>query len=95
MKGTVFANYIQNNYQKQLNTLNSKDFYGMWFYKDNGTGVERVNTYEESNKKGAYLDGACGFDSMRRILEACNAKLQFIDSDKHGDDVIYLVTDNN
>lgn len=95
MKGTVFANYIQNNYQEQLKKLNSKDYYGMWFYKDNGTSVERVDTYEESNKKGAFLDGGCGFDSMKKILKACNAEMEIIDHDKHWDNVIYLVTDNN
>ena len=94
MKGTVFANYIQNNYQEQLLKLHSAEYYGMWFYKNNGSGVERVDSYEESNKTGAYLDGGCGFDSMKKILVACGGHMEFIHSDKHGDEVIYLVTTN-
>lgn len=93
MKGTVFANYLQEVYQDRLQALNSNDFYGMWFYKNNGTAVERVDTYKESNKKGAYLDGGCGMDAMRKISKAIGLEMEYSNSLSDKNTTVYFIDD--
>jgi hypothetical protein len=94
MKGTCFGDYIEANYQDRLQKLNAnygsgdntKGFYGLVILKEG----KRLNRY----KKGATirLDGACGFDNIRRIAEKIGLKLEYIHGSKN--ETIYTITDN-
>jgi len=63
MKGTCFGDWIEKTYQEQLKTLNPKEYYGMRVYDDS----EKI-----------YCDGACGFSSMKEIVNGLGLKLDII-----------------
>lgn len=103
MQGTVFGEWLQNNFQNELIKLH------------NERGINEripVNTYETSNgveRKYSlpefygmnlyvkpdhivkvYLDGACGFESMKSIAEAIGITLKWNpESDKYKNHTYY------
>lgn len=93
MIGTVFANWLEDNYQDRLIALFSdqkeecgyavkgyyrmKDYYGLTL----------------SPKGHASLDGACGMSSMKRIAEAIGLDVQW-EGNRKGHTTGYFVVDN-
>lgn len=99
MIGTVFGEWLQETYQERLQGLFSgrkadnglkecgyavagyyklKDFYGMVW----------------TPSKKVSLDGACGFESMRRIAEAIGLELQW-EGNRRGHTIGYFVEDKH
>jgi len=64
---------IKNGNYKMINqTPDTDTFYGMTLYHN-----------IDKNKLSVSLDGACGFSSMERILEAVGYKLRYVYSSKN------------
>lgn len=77
MEGTVLGDYIANKFQKELKSMgNIKDYYGTTVSKD-GMNV--------------YIDGACGWDSVKRIIDALGLELTRLSYKTNGDNKFYLL----
>ena len=61
MIGTVFGEWLETYYQKELLKIKDGDFYGMTYHAD---------------KNQVTLDGACGIESMMRIAEAIGLEVE-------------------
>lgn len=81
MKGTClgkFITYYFNEYLKKLRARREHDtkncFYGLTFYN------KKTKKYQVAYTEGCdfYIDGACGFSSMERILEKIGFKLEYV-----------------
>lgn len=93
MRGTVFANWLEIEYQAQLrNKLRHKTRY---IYREGGDGFkarEGKNTlygstlYADTGE--VKLDGGCGFDSIRRIAEAIGLSVRLISTGKTSDVIV-------
>ena len=83
MKGASLASWMMDTFQDQLRKLpanygsgdKNKGFYGLSFY--NAKTKKRQARYSK-NVERASLDGACGFESMTRILNAIGYGLRTI-----------------
>jgi len=105
MQGTCLGNWLQNAFQVELLNLfatkkgkqygdytNSKgqkvarhDFDGLYGAIEHNTWID-----EKKAKTAIILDGACGFDSMRRIAEAIGIQLKWNkESDKYKNHSFY------
>lgn len=73
MDGTCLGDWMEKEFQDELKTLDVEKYYGLRKYDDGDV---------------IYVDGACGFSSMKRILEALGWELQKIQVS--GD--VYVVT---
>lgn len=87
LQGTVLGEFIQNKYQTELMKIKKKaggklivetegkwsnpssegELYGMKYVIDQKRKTETIQ-----------LDGACGFDSMRKIIKALNLELTYM-----------------
>lgn len=93
MEGTVFAEWLQNAFQKELmniaNEANTKylitkdDKHNR--LSDNGTyyGMSYYSYEDKPKKNKVILDGACGMSSMERIAEAIGLKTKHIKGSKN------------
>ncbi len=79
MKGTALANWIQEKFKEEVKKLNSAKYYGLHFYN------KKTRKHHDRFRKGYsfWLDGACGFDSIKRILNALGYKLIFADETRN------------
>lgn len=88
MQGTVFAEYLNQNYSEQLERLawnelkEAIDTQESRYYNHAGGGFYGliVSKYKGENTYScnALCDGGCGMSSMRQIAEAMGLKLEFI-----------------
>lgn len=84
MKGTCLADFIKENFGDQLKKLTTADCTGLTFYK---TINKKYKRYKRFPKDGNIsLNGACGMNSIERILNKIGFKLKYIDDD------IYILT---
>ena len=83
MKGTVFGDMINKYFAHELKKLSSKDFYGLSHYNPNAKTCKRRFLKRATSNTKTYVDGGCGFDSMRRILEKIGYKIQFVNETKN------------
>lgn len=96
MKGTCLGEFIKMQFLEDLKKLpanygsgdNHRGFYGLVFYNPK-TG-NRKPEFEEGFK--VSLDGACGFSSMERVLNAIGYKIKYISQSKNRS--MYLLTSN-
>ena len=83
--GTCLAELIEDNFMNELKKLDSTKFYGLTH--------SNIKTRKEQKKASkntrTYLQGACGFDCMRRILEKIGFKLNYVCSGS--DNTIYTL----
>lgn len=90
MQGTSFAEWLQAAFQCELHNLlvakgiRTRNAHNSYEEKGGVTSVYSLpefygmNYYVKANGDShVVLDGACGFDSMRRIAEAIGIKLQW------------------
>ena len=88
MKGTALGNWITDIFQDKLRKLpanygsgdNGNGFYGLSFYNDK---TKKRQHRWSKNVDRAYIDGACGFSSVQRILEAMKMNLKYIDGETY------------
>lgn len=97
MLGTVFGEYISNEYHNRLIDLtpnygsldNTKGFYGLVIWdKDN----KLVHHYTEGCH--VYIDGACGYSCVERIAEAIGLTIERLGHLDTNTTSAYLVTDS-
>ena len=74
MKGSVFGSFINEYFQNEIKRLKTSDFYGLTHW--NTKTKKRQNTSSKFTK--TYVDGACGFSTMERILNKIGFKLNFV-----------------
>lgn len=90
MRGTVFGDWIAREYQPRLLELADK-FAAHWtkaegFKSDNQNreklygGTFYPEGSSDNKKPHVTLDGACGFESMRRIAEAIGLQVRLINA---------------
>jgi hypothetical protein len=78
-QGAAFGDYITHFFNDEIKRLKSSDFYGLTHYNTKTKKrQERASKHTQT-----YLDGACGFDCMRRIFERIGFDLNFIYEDKN------------
>lgn len=81
MRGTVLGKYATEQYKELLKSLTAnygsmdttKGFYGLNFYSKEH---ERHNTYHEGDN--VYIDGACGWSSVERILNEIGVTIEWL-----------------
>lgn len=100
MQGTSFAQWLESDFQTELCLLFANDIKEIEANKEArsytnkgiaikhmpGTGFYGATVYQNTKNLSVRigLDGACGFDSMKRIAEAIGIKLQWNpESDKY------------
>ena len=131
MKGTALGNWIQKEFQKELNNLEIpmsirngeeiQEYYGLTFHDPNfdpGKVIVNNETIEEREKENkslgleryqafysassrvptknhnvALLNGACGFSSMEKILNAIGYTLKYIT--ENSKNTVYLLEEKN
>lgn len=94
MRGTVFADWLQAEYQGRLMAIKSRMQTRYSKKAGHKANDAKNNLYGGTWNKDANkvsLDGGCGFESIRRIAEAIGLKVRQIDAGKAAD--IILVTD--
>lgn len=75
MEGTVLGDYIANQFQNELKHIDTSSFYGL-----------------SKNKEGIiYIDGACGWRSVNRIIEALGLELTHLSYKTNGNNKFYLL----
>lgn len=90
MRGAVFAEWLNKTYGSRYfdldlepadkdGRIHSRKFYGLSHY------------VSDKGKPVRYIDGACGFDTVRRLCEAIGINVRLIDAGKNRD--LILVTD--
>ena len=91
MKGTVLGEMINKYFTHELKKLiaNSgsmdtpRGFYGLSHYNPNAKTSKRRFLKRATSKTRTYVDGGCGFDSMRRILKKIGYKIKFVKETKN------------
>ena len=83
--GTCLAELIEANFMNELKKLDASKFYGL----THSNIKTRKDQKRASKNTNTYLQGACGFDCMRRILEKIGFKLNYVCSGS--DNTIYTL----
>ena len=91
MKGTVLGEMINKYFTHELKKLvansGSMDtpsgYYGLSHYNPKAKTHKRRFLKRATSNTKTYVDGGCGFDSMRRILEKIGFKMQFVKETKN------------
>ena len=88
MHGSVLAQYVKSKYEDRLKKLTSNrgslddgtGYYGLTFTRPHKETrrAEYVKNYEEGTRTNIHLDGACGWNSITRIMEAIGLKIEKI-----------------
>jgi len=79
MKGSVFGTWVQSQFKDDLINLD-KEYNALKFLNKDRCASSKFHTdvfYSPS------IDGACGFESVSRIVEDLGYKVTFIDDDKN------------
>ena len=98
MKGTVLGDMINKYFTHELKKLvansGSMDtpsgFYGLSHYNTKSKTSKRRFLKRATSNTRTYVDGGCGFDSMRRILEKIGFKMQFVKETKNSSTYILI-----
>ena len=91
MKGTALGEMINKYFPNELKKLvansGSMDtpggFYGLSHYNPKAKTSKRRFLKRATSYTKTYVDGGCGFDSMRRILEKIGYKIEFVKENKN------------
>ena len=91
MKGTVLGEMINKYFPNELKKLvansgsldSPRGFYGLSHYNKKAKSHKRRYLKRATKNTKSFVDGGCGFDSMRRILEKIGYKIQFIRETKN------------
>lgn len=110
MQGTSFAQWLENYYEMQLNGLFMEEIIAFKAMPLNESGYKRKGELKDKDGNPFYgtslyqskdgkiqlhLDGACGFESMKRIAEAIGIKLQWNkESNKYKNHTFYTAIIN-
>jgi ribosomal protein S11 len=87
MKGKVFGEMINKYFPNELKKLVANSggvsdspggFYGLSHYNPKAKTHKRRWLKRATKNTKTFVDGACGFESMRRILEKIGFKIEFI-----------------
>ena len=100
MKGTVLGEMINKYFTHELKKLVANSgsmntpsgFYGLSHYNPKAKTHKRRFLKRATSQTQTYVDGGCGFDSMRGILEKIGFKLQFVKETKNSS--TYILTSN-
>lgn len=87
-RGTALGRLINQHFCKELKRLNAAEFYGLMHYNPNGRKGKKF-IKRATSRTQSYVDGGCGFDCMRRILEKIGYKMQFVQEGKGA--IIYIL----
>lgn len=86
MKGKVFGEMINKYFPNELKKLVANSgsldtpggFYGLSHYNKKAKTNKKRWLKRANKNTTSYVDGACGFESMTRILEKIGYKIQFL-----------------
>ena len=78
MQGAALGDFINDHFGDELKKLSSADFYGLNHYNPKAKTHKRRFLKRATDKTQTYVDGGCGFDSMRRILEKIGFELNWV-----------------
>lgn len=95
MRGTVFAEWLENAFQERLLKIGSRLSYQVNKKGERSRNEAKNHLYGGTfnrQKNKVTLDGGCGFSSIERIAEAIGLKVRLIDASK-GTDIV-LVSDS-
>lgn len=98
MRGTVFADWLQAEYQDRLmvirSRMESQHGYDGRYLSNKAPGALYGGTYhitQSGKKERVTLDGGCGFSSIQRIAEAIDLEVRLSDAGKKLD--VIVITD--
>tara|TARA_R100001086_G_scaffold246240_1_gene178186 strand:- start:611 stop:1060 length:450 start_codon:yes stop_codon:yes gene_type:complete len=74
MTGTCLGQFIEQNFPEQIKRLDTRDFYGLTHWNTK----TKKRQYKSSKNTRTTINGACGMNSMRNILEKIGFKLEYI-----------------
>lgn len=101
MTGTSFAQWLTMCYQDELQKLFAEEIAtfqtsGKTFDYAKKSGFYGAMLTRKADRAGIVLDGACGFESMKRIAEAIGIKLQWNkESDRYKNSSFYTAIIEN
>ena len=78
-QGSCLAGLLNHYFKDELKKLNSSQFYGLTHY--NAKYHKQQKTSSKHTK--SYVNGACGFDCMRTVLNKIGFKLKFVYEDNN------------
>lgn len=83
-KGDQLGTFLTHRFQKHLQRLDSRDFYGLIHYNS------RTKKYQAKSSPwtNTYVNGACGFETCQNILHAIGFELIFV---SENDSNVYYV----
>lgn len=76
-KGTAFGNFITEYFPNEIKRLNSDDYYGVNHFNSKTKKLQK----KASKYTRTYLDGACGFSSMKDIINKIGFEMKFVKED--------------
>ena len=73
-QGTCLGQLINHYFNNEIKKLNTSDFYGLTHWN------KKTKKHQKRSSKNtkSYVNGACGFNSMQKILNKIGFKLQFV-----------------
>ena len=74
MTGTCLGQFMEKNFPEQIKRLDSREFYGVHHWNTK----TKKRQYRSSENTRTTIDGGCGMNSMRNILEKIGFKLEYI-----------------
>ena len=77
-KGSAFGQFLNTYFNEELKKINSSDYYGLNHYNKT---TKKFQKFASKNTK-TYVDGACGFDCMTRILNKIGFNVSFVKESK-------------
>ena len=95
MQGAVLGNFINSYFSNELKKLtadrggtfarfkHNAGFYGLTHYNPKAKSWSRRYLKRAKEHTRSYVDGACGFDCMRRILAKIGFKMNFVQERKN------------
>lgn len=95
LRGTVFADWLESEYQSRLLTVANRmasEYSVAHGYVTRAPTADSLYGVFLVDENRVTLDGACGYSSMVRIAKAIRLTVSLIDAGKHCD--VIIVTDN-
>ena len=74
MTGTCVGQFVEQCFPEQIKRLDSREFYGL----DHWNTKSKKRQHRSSENTRTTIDGGCGMNSMRNILEKIGFKLEYI-----------------
>ena len=85
MQGTALSDWMQEKFRAELQKLDAREFYGLSFWNTKRNKTQ----FRWSKDCTTWLDGACGFSSMQKILDKLGYSLQYVP--KRGENSTYEI----